>query len=137
MAVWVENKDGMAVRNLALWVSHGGPGPFQWLPDLKRWYRSDQAAAAVDKTDMVLTISRPTRPPGKYSVIWDGKDDHGKPLARGEYTIFIDAAREHGTYQSHPQAGDASPPRRSPRNSRAMSRSNPPSIEYRRKSPAK
>ena len=32
--------------------------------------------------------------------IWDGKDDHGKPLPRGEYTLCIDAAREHGTYQS-------------------------------------
>jgi hypothetical protein len=49
---------------------------------------------------MVLTMSRPTRPPGKYSVIWDGKDDFDRPVPHGEYTIFIDAAREHGTYQS-------------------------------------
>ena len=33
-------------------------------------------------------------------MIWDGKDNHGKQLAGGEYTIFIEAAREHGTYQS-------------------------------------
>ena len=38
--------------------------------------------------------------PGKYKVIWDGKDDRGKLLPSGEYTISIDAAREHGTYQS-------------------------------------
>ena len=38
--------------------------------------------------------------PGKYKVIWDGKDNHGKQLAGGEYTITIEAAREHGTYQS-------------------------------------
>jgi thiamine biosynthesis lipoprotein ApbE len=100
VAVWVENKDGFPVRNLLLWVSHGGAGPYQWLPDLKRWYRSDEARRMVDRTDMVQTISRPTRPPGKYSVIWDGKDDHGKLLPAGEYTVFIDAAREHGTYQS-------------------------------------
>ena len=41
-----------------------------------------------------------TRQPGKYKVIWDGKDDRGKTLPAGEYTIFIEAAREHGTYQS-------------------------------------
>lgn len=99
VAVWVEDKDGFPVRNLALWVSQGGSGPFQWLPDLKRWYRSDQARKRVDKTEMVLTISRPTRPAGKYTLIWDGKDDHGKPLGPGDYTVFIDAAREHGTYQ--------------------------------------
>jgi FAD:protein FMN transferase len=100
IAIWIENKDGFAVRNLALWISMGGSGPFQWLPDLKRWYKSDEARRRVDKTDMVFTIARPTRQPGKYKVIWDGTDDHGKQLGSGEYTVFIDAAREHGTYQS-------------------------------------
>jgi len=99
VAVWVEDKDGFPVRNLTLWVSLGGSGPFQWLPDLKRWYKGDQTRKRTDKTEMVLTVARPTRPPGKYSVIWDGTDDHGKPLARGDYTLCIDAAREHGTYQ--------------------------------------
>ena len=37
--------------------------------------------------------------PGKYTVTWDGKDDHGKPLGPGTYTVCIEAAREHGTYQ--------------------------------------
>jgi hypothetical protein len=100
VAIWVENKDGFPVRNLTLWVSMGGAGPFQWLPDLKRWYRADQARKEVDKQDLIFTIARPTRPPGKYKVIWNGKDDHGNPVASGEYTLFIDAAREHGTYQS-------------------------------------
>jgi hypothetical protein len=100
VAIWVENKEGFPIRNLTLWVSMGGAGPFQWLPDLKRWYRADQARKEVDKQDMIFTIARPTRSPGKYKAIWNGKDDHGNPVASGEYTLFIDAAREHGTYQS-------------------------------------
>jgi thiamine biosynthesis lipoprotein ApbE len=100
VAVWVEDAKGFPVRNLVLWVSFGGAGPFQWLPELTRWHRADRARRAVDTTDMVDTIARPTRPAGKYSVIWDGKNDQGVPVDRGEYTLFIEAAREHGTYQS-------------------------------------
>jgi thiamine biosynthesis lipoprotein ApbE len=99
VAVWVEDKNGFPVRNLVLWVSQTGAGPFQWIPDLKRWYASDKRRKKVDKKDIVLTIARPTRPPGKYSAIWNGKDDKGRPVPPGVYTISIDAAREHGTYQ--------------------------------------
>src|SRR5262249_28340818 len=100
VAIWVEDKGGASVRTLALWVSMGGAGPFQWLPDLKRWYTSDFERKRRDKKELLFTIAGPTRPPGKYRVIWDGKDDHGKPLPGGEYTISLEAAREHGTYQS-------------------------------------
>ncbi len=78
----------------------GGAGPFQWLPDLKRWYAGDQERKRTDKKELLFTIARPTRQAGKYKVIWDGKDDRGKLLPAGEYTISIEAAREHGTYQS-------------------------------------
>jgi thiamine biosynthesis lipoprotein ApbE len=99
LAVWVEDKDGLPVRTLVLWVTATQHGS-RWIPDLKRWYRSDQARRLVDDTDLVATIARPTREPGKYDMIWDGKDDQGKPVGRGEYTLYIEAAREHGTYQS-------------------------------------
>jgi len=99
VAVWVEDRAGAPVRTLALWVSMGGSGPFQWLPDLKRWYNSDTERKLAEKKDIFFTVSRPTRPPGKYKVIWDGKDNHGKQLDGGEYVIFVEAAREHGTYQ--------------------------------------
>lgn len=100
VAIWAEDQEGNPVRNILLWVSQGGAGPFEWLPDLRRWKRADSIRKKTDKREMVFVMSRPTRPPGKYNAIWDGKDDLGKPVPPGEYTIYIEAAREHGTYQS-------------------------------------
>jgi thiamine biosynthesis lipoprotein ApbE len=98
LAVWIEDKEGRAVRTLELWLQTRQPGP-RWHRDLKRWYRDDQVRRQSDKANLIDTISRATRPPGKYSVTWDGKDDHGKPVGPGVYTLCIEAAREHGTYQ--------------------------------------
>lgn len=96
VAVWVEDKDGLSVRTLVLWLQSRGS---RWHPDLKRWYRDDQARRLLDDTNLIDSISRPTRAPGKYNVVWDGKDDAGQSVKPGSYTILIEAAREHGTYQ--------------------------------------
>lgn len=98
LAIWVEDKDGVSVRTLALFLQKNQPGP-RWFPDLKRWYKADQVRKLVEEGDLIQTVARATRPPGQYEVIWDGKDDHGKPVGPGEYTLSIEAAREHGTYQ--------------------------------------
>jgi thiamine biosynthesis lipoprotein len=97
VAVWAEDEAGVPVRNLLFWVSMGGAGPFEWIPDLKRWHADDKARTKANKTDIFL-IAQPTRPPGEYSVLWDGKDDHGKPLKAGTYTILVEAVREQGGY---------------------------------------
>jgi FAD:protein FMN transferase len=136
VAVWIEDGEGKQVRTLALWVSLGGSGPFQWLPDLKRWYKSDEDRKLAEKKDIFFTISRPTRPPGKYKLIWDGKDNHGTQLGGGEYTIFIEAAREHGTYQSiRRQVSLSNKPFSEDLKGNVEIRS--ASIEYRRKGAAK
>ena len=136
VAIWVEDSEGKSVRTLALWVSMGGSGPFQWLPDLKHWYKSEEERKLAEKKDIFFTVARPTRLPGKYKLIWDGKDNHGKQLGGGEYTIFIEAAREHGTYQSirqHVSLSDQ--PFREDLKGNVEIRS--ASIEYRRKAAAK
>ena len=94
VAVWIEDKDKFPVRTLALW--YGKP---RWLPDLKIWMKGDQLRKLVDAMDLATTISSATRSAGKYTLKWDGKDDKGVPVKAGNYTIMIEAAREHGTYQ--------------------------------------
>lgn len=98
VAVWIEDGKNFPVRTLALWIKTAGSGP-TWIPDLKRWFRGDLKRLVTDKTDLVVTRSSVTRPPGKHELVWDGKDNLNKPLPQGNYTVMIEAAREHGTYQ--------------------------------------
>ncbi|MFN0122569.1 MAG: DUF2271 domain-containing protein [Blastocatellia bacterium] len=94
VAVWIEDKDKFPVRTLALWVQK-----LRWLPDLKAWSRGDRLRNMAEGSDLTASLSGATRSPGKYTLKWDGKDGHGKPVKPGRYTVYIEAAREHGTYQ--------------------------------------
>jgi FAD:protein FMN transferase len=98
VVVWIEDKEGRTVRTLNLWVQTVRRGP-RWIPNLKRWYRNLVDVGRSD-TDAQLeeSYTGATRQPGKYTVVWDGLDDKGKPVKPGEYSVCIEAAREHGTY---------------------------------------
>ena len=86
------------MRTLELWFQQGGRG-LRWLRDLRAWVRGEQLRKLAEGGDLAATVSSATRQPGKYSVVWDGKDDQKKPVSQGEYFICVEAAREHGTYQ--------------------------------------
>ena len=47
---------------------------------------------------MVDAISRPTRKAGRYSAVWDGRDEAGQPVGQGRFTVHIEAIREHGAH---------------------------------------
>jgi hypothetical protein len=87
LAAWVEDADGKPVRTLALWYRKD-----RYLQDLRAWYRSHGA-------NLPKTVSSATRGPGKYKIRWDGKDDARNYVKAGKYTVFLEVAREHGTYQ--------------------------------------
>jgi len=94
IAVWVEDQDHLPVRTIALWF-----GKMRYLNELRSWYRDDQRRSGANNMDLTRTVSSATRPPGRYTLKWDGKDDEGKLVKPGKYTICIEAAREHGSYQ--------------------------------------
>lgn len=93
VAIWIENSNKETVRTLALWFNKP-----KWLPDLKSWYSKNYASYNTSQSD-ITTISSATRPPGEYALKWDMKDDKGNVVPPGKYTVYIEAAREHGTYQ--------------------------------------
>ena len=94
VAVWIEDADHFPVRTLSLWTQNP-----RWLPELKQWYRDDQVRHMAEGTDVSKTISSATRPAGNYKIKWDGKDNEGKLVKAGEYTVVVEASREHGGYQ--------------------------------------
>jgi len=89
VAIWIEDEQHKAVRRLALWYRKP-----RWLPDL-RSFSDAQRETPID----LMSIASATRSAGNYSLVWDGKNDRGEYVAQGNYTVFIEAAREHGTYQ--------------------------------------
>ncbi|MFO0852643.1 MAG: DUF2271 domain-containing protein [Gemmataceae bacterium] len=86
VAVWVEDADGKPVRTVTVW----GNSP-RWVSTLSGWWK-----VAKDDKKLVKAVTRATRAPGQYEVVWDGKDDAGKPLPQGTYTVKVEVHREHG-----------------------------------------
>ena len=93
VAIWVEDKDKNPIRTVSLWYNKP-----KWLHDLREWYRIFGQSMMTDYTQFSSSTSA-TRSPGKYLIKWDGKDDKGNYVKPGKYTVYIEAAREHGTYQ--------------------------------------
>jgi thiamine biosynthesis lipoprotein len=94
VAVWIEDKDKFPVRTIALWYQKS-----RYLPELKAWYRNDRLRATAEGTDIIDSVASATRSPGSYTFKWDGKDQQGKLVKPGPYSVVIEVAREHGTYQ--------------------------------------
>lgn len=102
VAVWIADANHTAVRTLALWHN---ANKNRYISELKSWYL--QYGALYDSTTTVFnSVSSATRPAGKYTVNWDGKDEQGNVVTPGVYTVYIEAAREDGTYQVMSQAID-------------------------------
>jgi FAD:protein FMN transferase len=98
VAVWVEDEAGKPVRTLSAWLNTSGRGP-RYIRELRRWFAAEREQENAGGPDLVATVSSATRLPGQYSVTWNGRDDRGNVVDQGTYRLFIEAAREHGTYQ--------------------------------------
>ncbi|MEI8110643.1 MAG: DUF2271 domain-containing protein [Chitinophagia bacterium] len=93
VAVWVEDANHKPVKLLSVWYNKP-----KWLRDLREFYKNYGANFSPGAMAMSAAAGA-TRSAGKYSLVWDGKDEAGNYVPAGVYTIQIEAAREHGTYQ--------------------------------------
>ncbi|MBU3745117.1 MAG: DUF2271 domain-containing protein, partial [Sediminibacterium sp.] len=93
VAVWVQDANQKPVKLLSVWFNKP-----KWLRDLREFYKNYGANFSPGAMAMSAAAGA-TRSAGKYSLVWDGKDESGNYVPAGTYTIQIEAAREHGTYQ--------------------------------------
>lgn len=101
VAVWIEDEKRLPIRTIALWFRK-----YKYLDELRAWSLAESARSQSEDTRIINSVSSATRPPGRYTFNWNGTDDFGKPVKAGKYTVLIEAAREHGTYQLMRQAMD-------------------------------
>jgi FAD:protein FMN transferase len=101
VVAWVEDADRFQIKTIALWFHED-----RYMTEMKAWYRSDRLRAMAEGREIARSISGATRPPGKYSLKWNGTDNEGKPVKPGKYTVFLEVVREHGTYQLMKQQMD-------------------------------
>jgi thiamine biosynthesis lipoprotein len=101
VGAWIEDTDHFQVKTLAVWYHED-----RWVTEMKAWFRSDRMRAMADGKEIFRSISSATRPPGKYTLKWEGKDNDGKLVKNGKYTVWLEVVREHGTYQMMKQEMD-------------------------------
>ncbi len=87
VTIWVTDEKRNLVRTLLVL----GNEP-RWIDSNYVWWRR----YGRKNTALVDAVSRPTRMPGRYSAVWDGKDDDGKAVPQGRYLVHVEASREHG-----------------------------------------
>ena len=92
IVIWVKDAQRKFVRTVCLFGNNSN-----YQSDLTTWYA---ASAPGGDDDFIHSVSRATRAPGTYPVVWDGTDDFGKPVPQGTYTITVEINREDGRHVS-------------------------------------
>ena len=86
MAAWVENAAGQYVVTLAQWGNNE-----RFTNSLSTWWR-----VTANVPNILQAVSRATRPLGKYTLEWNGRDQTGAVVPPGKYKIFVEVCIEHG-----------------------------------------
>jgi FAD:protein FMN transferase len=90
VSVFVETPDGQTVRTIALWAQR----QIAWLRQLRHWYRSEVDRQEAKGGNLVNTLTSPTRRPGSYTVVWDGRDNTEEYVEQGRYVVLIETIRQ-------------------------------------------
>jgi thiamine biosynthesis lipoprotein len=87
VAAWVEDSSGKLVRVIGIWGNK-----WKYYPDLSTAWNF------LKYEGQFKSVTRATRPPGKYELVWQGLDNDNRPVPPGTYRITVETNQEHGTY---------------------------------------
>lgn len=87
LAMWITDENDRVVRTLLLLGRRPGYADANY-----QWWSSYGAEARTK----LAAVSRATRAPGRYTAIWDGRDDQGRPVTQGRYRLHVEAVRQFG-----------------------------------------
>ena len=87
VAVWVTNPKRKLVRSLLLL----GNEP-RWVEENHRYWRR----YGRKQPEIIDALAQPTKLPGEYHLVWDGRDEAGEPVPQGTYILHVEASREQG-----------------------------------------
>jgi len=90
VAIWIANQKGQVVKNLLILGQSE-----RWMQENRSWWRLQGRKAP----NLLDGFARPTRRPGRYTVSWNGRDDYGKQLAKGQYKLYAEVVRENGGHE--------------------------------------
>jgi FAD:protein FMN transferase len=83
VVVWIFDQNRKPVRTLALWADR--PESWRYMHFWWTLTGSKLKYAALNK------ISEAPHKPGEYELVWDGKDDSGKFVKAGIYSVTVEA----------------------------------------------
>jgi hypothetical protein len=90
VAVWVEDSSGKLVRMLGIWGNKS-----KYYPDLSSLWNFLKVKYDLKQ---FASVTRATRPAGKYELVWQGLDAANKPVPPGTYRVVVETNQERGTY---------------------------------------
>lgn len=91
VAIWISTTDNRAIKNLILLGENE-----RWAGSNNRWWRfAGNRSGIIEKEN----VTQPTKPPGEYQLVWDGRDDVGDLLPPGDYLLNVEFSREHGGHR--------------------------------------
>jgi hypothetical protein len=90
VAVWVEDSSGKLVRMLGIWGNKS-----KYYPDLSSLWNFLKVKYDLKQ---FASVTRATRPAGRYELVWQGLDAANKPVPPGTYRVVVETNQERGTY---------------------------------------